>query len=188
MRRVAEAVGLGTMSLYRYVPTKHDLVDLMLDAVSGEYELPPEPSGDWEADLRDLARQEREIMRRHPWAPQAVITRPQLSPNALRYVEFCLAALRPAGLAPGAGLEVIGVLNAGVASYAANEVEQERRALRTGADEQDAANARYLRGIADSGEHPLFSRAITEAGPAPDADARFERLLDRLFHGLVSGG
>lgn len=188
MRRVAVAVGLGTMSLYRYVPTKLDLIDLMLDAVSGEYELPSEPSGDWEADLRGLARQEREIMRRHPWAPHVVITRPSLSPNALRYMEFCLAALRPAGLDPGADLEIVGVLNGGVASYVANEIEQERRGLRAGADQQAAANARYLRGIIDNGEHPLFSRAITEAGPAPDADARFERLLDRLFNGLVSGG
>ena len=55
MRRVAAAIGAGTMSLYRYVPKKEDLFDLMIDAVGGEYDLPAEPSGDPRADLTGLA-------------------------------------------------------------------------------------------------------------------------------------
>src|SRR5579859_3023932 len=50
MRRVAAELGTGAASLYRYVDTRDDLVDLMTDAVGGEYLL-PEPSGDWLADL-----------------------------------------------------------------------------------------------------------------------------------------
>src|SRR2546429_919999 len=55
MRRVAAEIGAGTMSLYRYVSRKDDLLDLMVDAALGEMDLPDAPSGDWRADLRLLA-------------------------------------------------------------------------------------------------------------------------------------
>lgn len=131
MRRVASEVGLGAMSLYRYVSGKHDLLDLMLDAVAAEYELPEAPPGDWEADLRGVLHQSRRIMHRHPWVPQLAITRPDYGPNSLRYREFCLAALRPAGLVSGSGLEALALINACVSAYVANEVAEQQE---SGAD------------------------------------------------------
>ena len=47
------------MSLYSYVPDKQTLIYDMVEQVSAELELPPEPSGDWRADLRLLARRQR---------------------------------------------------------------------------------------------------------------------------------
>ena len=41
MRKVAERLGTGAMSLYRYVPSKAELLDLMLDTIHGE-DPPPE--------------------------------------------------------------------------------------------------------------------------------------------------
>lgn len=192
MRRVAAAVGLGTMSLYRYVPTKSDLVDLMLDAVSGEYDLPEQPSGDWKADLRALAHQGCEIMRRHPWSPHVVITRPSMGPNVLRYTEFCLAVLEPAGLEPGRALEVVALLNATVASYAANELSQSgggaARSRESAVREQSMARqqsmAEYVREVVDDGNHPRLARAMSAD---PSSGERFDRLLDLLFAGLGDG-
>jgi AcrR family transcriptional regulator len=79
MRRVAAALGAGTMSLYNYVPKKEHLLDLMLDAASGEYRLPPEPSGDVRADLARLAHEQLAIFRRHPWSgrPRWSVTSPR---------------------------------------------------------------------------------------------------------------
>lgn len=65
MRRLAAALGTGAASLYRYVATRDDLLDLMTDSTAGEYRLPA-PSGDWQADLLEIAHQARRIMRRHP--------------------------------------------------------------------------------------------------------------------------
>ena len=93
MRRVATALGAGTMSLYNYVPKKEQLFDLMLDAVVGEYELPASPSGDQRTDLQLLFRQQLEILRRHTWVPRLVVGRPSLGPNGLRYTEYFLACL-----------------------------------------------------------------------------------------------
>lgn len=190
MRRVASAVGLGTMSLYRYVPAKEDLLDLMLDAVSGEYELPDAPSGDWRSDLRMVASQQRGIVHRHPWVPQVLIMRPSYGPNVLRYLEFCLSAMQPTGLESGAMLEVIALVNASVASYVSSEIAGERERRRTGrtAEQQRAAAEPYMRSVIESGKYPLFTRAITEGAAALDADAQFERMVRRLLDGLVAAG
>lgn len=66
MRRVPAESGSGTMSLYNYVPRKEDLHELMVDAVSAEYDLSAPLTGDWRAGVLALARQSRDLMRRHP--------------------------------------------------------------------------------------------------------------------------
>src|ERR1700683_5019293 len=63
MRRLAAELGTGAASLYRYVETREDLLDLMTDATGAEYE-PAEPTGDWLADLIALGEQTRSIFRR----------------------------------------------------------------------------------------------------------------------------
>src|SRR6516225_9042130 len=60
MRRVAAALGTGAASLYRYVETREELLDLMTDATGAEYELAT-PTGDWLADLLALGEQARAI-------------------------------------------------------------------------------------------------------------------------------
>src|SRR5580693_9468734 len=62
MRRVAAEFGTGAASLYRYVSTREDLIDLMIDSTAAEYSLAA-PSGDWLADLIDVGQQARTIMR-----------------------------------------------------------------------------------------------------------------------------
>src|SRR5580658_3729222 len=74
MRRVAAGLGTGAASLYRYVETREDLLDLMIDATGAEYVFPG-PAGDWLTDLLGIGDQARAIMRRHPWLPSLVITR-----------------------------------------------------------------------------------------------------------------
>src|ERR1051325_5560764 len=71
MRRVASVLGTGAASLYRYVATRDDLLDLMTDSTASEYHLPA-PTGDWQADLLAVARQARQIMGRHPRRPPPV--------------------------------------------------------------------------------------------------------------------
>src|SRR5580658_8382817 len=64
MRRIARELGAGVMSLYWYVASKEELLELILDAVAGEAVL-PEPSGGWRRDLRLAACQERAMLRQH---------------------------------------------------------------------------------------------------------------------------
>ncbi len=93
MRRVAAELGTGAASLYRYVETREDLLDLMTDAMGAEYELAP-PTGDWLADLIACGEQARAIFRRHRWLAGLAITRPVIGPNGIGLLEHFLTVLQ----------------------------------------------------------------------------------------------
>lgn len=67
MRKVADALGAGTMSLYHYVKTRDELLMLMHDTVIGELELPPVPVEDWRSEMVRVGTRMRATAARHPW-------------------------------------------------------------------------------------------------------------------------
>src|ERR671919_1059934 len=67
MRKLADELGVGVMSLYYYVPNKDELITGMVDIVFSEIELPPN-GGDWKTAMRQRARSTREALSRHHWA------------------------------------------------------------------------------------------------------------------------
>ncbi|MEE1782362.1 TetR/AcrR family transcriptional regulator C-terminal domain-containing protein [Streptomyces sp. SP17BM10] len=180
MRRVAAALGAGTMSLYNYVPKKEHLLDLMLDATAGEYELPPAPGGDCRTDLIALARQQLSIFRRHPWLPGLVLARPGIGPNALRYTDHFLAVTAPTGLGGGARMEAMALFNGFVCQFA-----QYERTAAAGAKWQ-AELTGYLARAAMSGEYPHLAQAFTAPGPPADPSTAFERSLDRVITAILA--
>jgi AcrR family transcriptional regulator len=100
MRRVAVALGVSTMSLYTYVPSKAELVDLMYDRAVGEAADPDETAGRWREKLAFVARQRWAVVERHPWFLDLALHRPPLGPNVLRKAEVVLKALDGMGLGP----------------------------------------------------------------------------------------
>ncbi|MCX4745067.1 TetR/AcrR family transcriptional regulator [Kitasatospora sp. NBC_01287] len=183
MRRIAGELGAGTMSLYNYVPKKEQLLDLMLDAVCAEYQLPAAPSGDWRADLRLLAGQQLEILRRHPWAVTIMRTRASFGPNSLRYTEFFLGALAGAELSGGRKMEALAMLN----GYLCQFVEWERATLIAVRDPQQWQRdlVSYLTGVASSGDYPNIAAALSSGNAPMDPQASFERFLEKLLTVLV---
>jgi AcrR family transcriptional regulator len=120
MRRVADALGVGTMSLYRYVPSKAELHDLMLDAVLGEAPLPDLTSGGWRAGLERYARSGLDGYLRHPWLLRASLTRGAMGPNQTAALDAMLAALADTGLTGGEMMAVVEL----VTSYARGAAQQ----------------------------------------------------------------
>src|SRR4051812_12560467 len=98
MRRVAETLQLSPMSLYTYVPSKAELMDLMVDRVAGEMNEPAPTGGDWRAQLTVLCRQRWAAAQRHPWIMHMGGRRPPLGPNLLARVEAMLHAIDGLGL------------------------------------------------------------------------------------------
>jgi AcrR family transcriptional regulator len=184
MRKVAAALGAGTMSLYNYVPKKEHLFDLMLDAAVGEVALPDAPSGDPRADLAALAREILAAMRRHPWMPGLCITRPSMGPNSLRCTEFFLAALAGTGWDGGTKMELFAQLNGFVCQFA----EWERTAAGGAGDRWQADLVSYLTGVIATGDYPHLAATLAagSSGPPPDADTVFARSLDRLLSMIVT--
>jgi AcrR family transcriptional regulator len=111
MRRLARELGVGTMSLYHYLRTKDDLLELMDDAVIGELLVPPDelPDG-WREALTAIARRTRQAWSRHPWAIDS-LRGERFGPNAMAHVEQSLAAVAGLGLDPVGRLEVIGIVD-----------------------------------------------------------------------------
>ncbi|GAA4894188.1 TetR/AcrR family transcriptional regulator [Streptomyces coeruleoprunus] len=182
MRRVAERVGAGVMSLYSYAPDKETLLELMVDHVSGELAAEDiSPTGDWRADLKAVARLQRAQMLRHPWLPAALSTRRTPGPNTLAVLERVLAALRPTGLDGAAKLEVFAQLTGFVAGHVGHELAQAAAAR---SPERAAAEVRYLAAVAADGHHPELAEVLSAPGRPLDPEATFTRFLNRLVDGL----
>src|SRR5580658_8350914 len=91
MRRVAKELQVGTMSLYYYVKTKDDLIEVMDDALMGEALLPSLPK-DWRRAMTEIAKRTHAVFIRHPWALVAMLSAPP-GINAMRHTEQCLEVL-----------------------------------------------------------------------------------------------
>ena len=100
MRRLARDLDVTATALYWHVTTKEDVLDLAVDEIFGDVDLPG-PTDDWRADLLELVRGWRAAMLGHPWAAQ-LVGRPMLGPNVLSRTEFLQAALTRGGLDDGA--------------------------------------------------------------------------------------
>jgi AcrR family transcriptional regulator len=182
MRRVAADLGTGAASLYRYVDNREELLDLMTDAVGGEYQL-ADPSGDWLADLLAVGEQARAILRRHPWLPGLVVTRPpSMGPNGVALLEHVLAALEPHPANIAAKMEAFAMLNGLTAAFAANE-------LAGGPAAQQRVVA-YLGHVIASGEHPRLTRLLSQPSAVyttvPDPADRYPDIMSRVLTGLLA--
>ncbi|WP_431932473.1 TetR/AcrR family transcriptional regulator C-terminal domain-containing protein [Nonomuraea jabiensis] len=178
MRGLADRLGMATMSLYRHVAGKDDLVLLMVEAVIDEFPLPEEPPEGWRARLETSARLQWAGYRAHPWmAGVTSLTRPLPSASLLRHTEWVMAALAGTKLDATAKMHVHTLLYSYVQGIAANlELERQAQAA-TGlsADEFMAGQEEHLRWIAESAEYRAF------AGVVAELDGDFDLDLDRLF-------
>jgi AcrR family transcriptional regulator len=181
MRRVATDLGTGAASLYRYVETREDLLDLMTDATSAEFR--PGPStGDWLADLIALGEQALAIFRRHRWLAGLAITRPVIGPNGVALIEHFLTLLQEHPADVAAKMEAFGMLNGITAAFALHE--QADPGLQ-------ARNLAYLGHALTSGRHPRLAALLSAQArlPPPEELAdRYPDLIARVLTGLLGPG
>ncbi|BCH24999.1 TetR/AcrR family transcriptional regulator [Mesorhizobium sp. L-8-3] len=99
MRRLADRLGSGVMSLYWHVDNKEDVFDLALDSVL-DYRGPPPmvESQDWRREVVDMLEDWRASMLRHPWST-SLLPRRALGPNILSRLELLSKTLSRAGVA-----------------------------------------------------------------------------------------
>jgi AcrR family transcriptional regulator len=178
MRRVAARLGTGAASLYRYLDSREDLLDLMIDATAAEYRFTP-PAGDWLADLLGVGEQAREIMRRHRWLPSLLITRSVLGPNGLILLEHVLEALASHPASTSAKLEAFAIFNAATALFVHNEL--------SGGSDRQQRNAAYLRYALATGQNPRLAELLApQPGEAVDPQNRYRDILARILTGLLA--
>jgi AcrR family transcriptional regulator len=103
MRNLAHEVGVEAMSLYYHVASKEAVLDGVVDVIVSEINETvsthdgPNPEEDWKAAMRLRILVAREVMLAHPWAPDVIEKRTNMSPAILLYFEGLLGILRQGG-------------------------------------------------------------------------------------------
>ncbi|MBS1679543.1 MAG: TetR/AcrR family transcriptional regulator [Actinobacteria bacterium] len=188
MRRVAQRLGAGTMTLYHYVRNKDELITLMSDAVMGEVVVPEgELADDWRTALTQIAGRTRAVFASHHWIFERMSDgRP--GPNGLRHFEQSLQAVAGLGLDRHETFELIGQIDDYVFGFALRERQEQEEHERGWPPEVLDFFKRELA----TGRYPLISDffgndfdasfdAVVEFLGQP---GRFERGLGRLLDGI----
>jgi AcrR family transcriptional regulator len=184
MRRIAKELSIATMSLYTYVPAKDHLVQLMVDHLAAEYAYPPDPARDPRSAIADLARQARDVARRHPWLGQLLHRPVPPGPGGLRYLDYFLGLLAGSMLDTGAKLEVIAIISGFATMYGAMQATPASKGTGTpSADDQSTAQIQSFIRAAASGDYPNLAAALATAGPQRTQDDVFESSIQRLIDG-----
>lgn len=191
MSRVAARIGASTMSLYRYVVSKSELLMLMMDTALGP---PPadRPEGeDWRAGLTRWARAERDRLMSNPWVVHVPLSGPPLTPNQIAWLEWGMTCLRGTRLTADEKVSVLVLLSGTVWRETTVEVDMVEAAGAAGStvDEATADYGGLLAELADPSRFPEVHAAIREGafrdedgGGDPDREFTFglERVLDGI--------
>lgn len=192
MRKIAQVLRAGAMSLYWHLANKEHLLELMLDALFAEIEI-PEPSGDWRADLRTQAASTRAVLLRHRWFIDFAGARPALGPNTLRNLDKMFAVFDGFGLDTLTTMNILQTVN----TYVSGAVLRELQEIRTQREQDEwiagdtefiAKIGEWKRRLAETGRFDHFLKLLND-DVDPDAedsrDERFEFGLDCLIDGIA---
>ena len=159
MRKLADELGAGAMSLYHYVSNKEQLLDEMVDIVFGEIELPPNGL-DWKTAMRRRAISTREVLNRHRWAVGLMESRATPGPASFRVHDAVLGYLREGGFSVELTIQAYSVLDAYIYGFAL----QEKSVPFESAEEAAAVAAEQVREFAELAEEQQ-SAALAEEFP-----------------------
>lgn len=189
MRKVAAAIGAGTMSLYRYVHNKDELYVLMVDSILDFGDREWERPGRWRDALREMAWGTRGLVLAHPWYPALAAGVQTPGPNLVRSLEFAMSVLDGLGLDIDEMLEIVTMVLTFATGVAQDQLAERRALLRSGLDKTawQSRSAPYMRSLMEDGRHPYLRRIMMDAKiPHEDDESRFARAVDRLIAGIAA--
>jgi AcrR family transcriptional regulator len=190
MRKLAGALGAGTTSLYWHVANRDELIELVIDEIHGEIEVPAaDEAPDWQEATRILARRMRATMVDHRWIVSVLdhLVASYMGPNGVRITEQALAMLEAAGFELREAERAMNALTAYVLGVAMSEAAWRNWLDRRGQTEEDWARASGEAAGMAVGDLPRL-REVLEGyrgmDPQKMLDADFEYGLDRVLDGL----
>ncbi|MER8062480.1 TetR/AcrR family transcriptional regulator [Streptomyces sp. NPDC094022] len=161
MRRLAAELNVTAMSLYWYIDTKDDLLELLLDVAFGELRL-PDPDAedeDWRDQLRMLATEYRALLVRHTWLSSLVGRYLNIGPNALAFSRVILRVIRRAGLPSRGVMGAISAVFQFVYGYGMSEAHISTRIADSGLSADDY----HEQALAMVAEAPVTAEAVKES-------------------------
>ncbi len=191
MRKLADELGAGAMSLYHHVPNKEELLDGMVDIVFGEIE-PPSTDLPWKTAMRRRALSTREVLNRHRWAVGLMESRVTPGPASLRLHDAVLGCLRGGGFSIEMTIQAYSVQDAYIYGFALQEkglpFESAEQAAAVATEQvrqfAELADERRMAALADEFPHLAEVVGGHVATVGYDAAAAFEYGLDLILDAL----
>lgn len=187
MRAVAERLGIGAMSLYTYVESKSQLVDLMVDQVTAELPTDVDDAAGWRANLERMARETWSHALRHPWLLYIDTRRAPLGPGITHRYEYQLRCVEGIGLSDLDMDAIIGLVTGFVSGAARAAVDAARRDDGRTDEEWWKANLPVLTRVMRDEDFPISGRVGTTVGETyglGDPNVAFEFGLARVLDGI----
>lgn len=187
MRRVAQALTTGSSSLYAHVASRDELLDLMVDRVAGEIQVPAPDPGRWQEQLKVYARDAQAVWTSHADIAKVSLANIPTGPNMLRLYEGVLALLRAGGLSAQMSAWALDRLHL----YIGADVFEGALWGAKLKDESDIAGylhalRTYFRSLPPD-RFPLIT-SLVDSLTAGEGNQRFEFGIDILVRGLASYG
>ncbi|HEY9439237.1 MAG TPA: TetR/AcrR family transcriptional regulator [Thermopolyspora sp.] len=186
MRRLATGLGVAPMAAYRYVSGKDELLELMVDFVYGELDL-PKGAADWREAMRTLALRIRDVLMKHSWVTRVTWCAP--TPHQLALPERALAALSGLDLDADTAMAVYSTVTAYVHGAVDAEVGLTHMLrVRGWSNRQEARSglASQMTWLVNTGRYPNYERYIREAALKDDPQWQFETGLDCVLDGIAA--
>jgi AcrR family transcriptional regulator len=190
MRRLADELGITAMSLYGYVLSKAELLDVMADRSYAEITPRDSQAKPWRATLAALAEQHWELLLSHPWLLQVASSRPLLGPGMTAFYDAELAAVDGLGLTDIDMDLIVSLLDDYVRGAARGAVEAAQAQAHTGVSDQQwwQTYGPLLAVVLDPARYPTAIRvgaaAGAEYGAAHDPARSFTFGLQRIIDGI----
>lgn len=190
MRRVAMELGTGTMSLYRHVASKDDLVTLMVETAMADVPLPDSPPRNWRHGLERAAYRDWELYHRHPWIlPRVMVTtRAYFSPALAADSESAFSSFDGLALEPADAFRYMFMFASyvqGVALILVSDAEAERQS-KIVAKQGTKASGHAQDPLYEPGAYPRLARAMRAGADPWDLDALFASGLAGVLDGIAA--
>ncbi|WP_024817832.1 TetR/AcrR family transcriptional regulator [Arthrobacter sp. 31Y] len=169
MRSIARALGMVAPALYRYVNSREEIVELMVDAAIGA---PPsvEPGPAWTDAMLNLANTQLRHHQSHTWLIQAALEAPSFGPNTLAWFEAYLTAMKELDASTERKMELIALVTGVVSLFA---------------QQQQSAGSAFPFELLSVERHPNLATALSKHSGQTDSEGPFNRAVLALCKGLI---
>jgi AcrR family transcriptional regulator len=190
MQRIAAKLGYTTMSLYRYVPGKDQLFDVLYDVALGKPPEQPEGGKDWRGAVDRWVRATLEVYARHPWLLRLQTTSPPIGPNQLAWFDALLRPLSGIGLADEEMTHLVMFVSSAVRDLARISTELGQNSVSV--QQMGEGYAQELKRLVDEDGFAVLARVVSTGTFEPDGrpyndilpslEFGLQRLLDGVEH------
>lgn len=180
IRKLADRLGVGAMTIYHHVPSKDEIIDGMVEMVFSEIEM-PQIGDDWKSAMQQRCVSAREVLSRHPWAAPLMESRTSPGPANLSHHDAVIGCLREGGLSIEMTAHAYAILDSFIYGFAFEEAT-----LPSGGGEGFAEIAEQMAAHFPADEYPYLAELTFEhvLKPGYDFSDSFEFGLELIIDGL----